>query len=90
MQWRQKLENFEGDGDENSGVKGLPPQNLISFGPFIYCLWMDIFAMFLIFLSFSIFFSPIFSSSSEFQGGGKTGTNSQYNRISSWNIIRIC
>ncbi len=26
--WRRKLENFKGDGDENSGVKGrLPLQN---------------------------------------------------------------
>ena len=60
IQWRWTLKYFEGDGDEKIGVKGVTPQKLVSFGSFVYCLIRTILLFFLIFPSFSIFFSPIF------------------------------
>ena len=56
VQRRGKLENFKEDGDKIFLVEEGPPQKLISFDPFVFCLW-TILLFFLIFLSFS---SPIF------------------------------
>ncbi len=58
--WRKLEIFFEGDRhDKKIGVKEGTPQKLNSFGPFVFCLW-KILLLFLIFLSFSWFFSPIF------------------------------
>ena len=45
-QWRRKLENFEGDGDEKIGVKGVTPSKIHRFWP-ICLLPLDNFATFL-------------------------------------------
>ncbi len=67
MQWRRKLEKFEGDGTKNLGLReALPPWRLISFGRFVYCLWTTL----LFFLSLSLFFSPIFLPPRNCRGKG--------------------
>ena len=65
-QWLWKLKNFDEDRNKKFGV-GLPPQNLISFGPFVHCL-LTILLLFLIFLSFSWFFLIIFLPPQNFRG----------------------
>ncbi len=71
FQWRRKLEKFEGDGDEKFWVKGIPPKKRIGFGLFVHCLW-EILLLFLIFLSFSWFFSPIVLPLRNFRGSPLT------------------
>ena len=68
MQWRRKLENFEGDWDEKFGV--LPPRKLIGFLPI--CL-LPMYNLHFSWFFFSIFiFSPVFLPSRNFTGGGGT------------------
>ncbi len=62
-----EAQNFWGGQGRKNGVKGAFP--LISFGPFVLCLW----TILLLFLICSFLFFPFlycFSSSSEFKGGG--------------------
>ncbi len=69
----RKLENLEGDRDENSEVKGVNPSKTHWFSPFIYCLLTILLLfLFLIFSSPFFIFLCYFSSSSDFfwVGGG--------------------
>ncbi len=57
-----------GRGQKIRDYGRLPPRKLISFGPFVYCLW-KILLLFFIFLSLSLLFSPIFLPPWNFRGG---------------------
>ncbi len=64
-QWQRKLRNFEGDWDENIGVKGVTPSKTHQLWP-ICLLSMDNFAIFIDFSFLLFIFPSYFPSSLEF------------------------
>ncbi len=69
IQWRWKLNNFEGEwsGKKKLGLRGLCPLKLIGFDPFVYWLW-SILLLLILFFPFVVF-SIIFLPSRNWGGG---------------------
>ncbi len=77
LQWRQKLENFEGDGDEKFGVNGgITPSKTDQFLAHLFTAFGQ-FCYFSIFVFPFLYFPSYFSSSSKFQGERSTSLKFQ-------------